>query len=103
MWALGCVLYTLLCGFPPFYDESIKILTEKVAKGQYTFLSPWWDTISDEAKDLVEHLLDIDPEKRYTIMEFLEHPWMQNEVSALLNEKKDSLLMKINIIENVTN
>ncbi|CAG8753991.1 10481_t:CDS:2, partial [Racocetra persica] len=47
MWALGCVLYTLLCGFPPFYDESIRDLTEKVAKGQYTFLSPWWDNISD--------------------------------------------------------
>lgn len=38
MWALGCVLYTLLCGFPPFYDESIQTLTEKVARGQYTFL-----------------------------------------------------------------
>ena len=46
MWALGCVLYTLLCGFPPFYDESINVLTEKVARGHYTFLSPWWDTIS---------------------------------------------------------
>jgi serine/threonine protein kinase len=80
MWALGCVLYTLLCGFPPFYDESIKILTEKVAKGQYTFLSPWWDTISDEAKDLVENLLHVDPEKRFTILEFLDHPWMQDEV-----------------------
>ncbi|KAK4936717.1 MAPK-activated protein kinase Srk1, partial [Elasticomyces elasticus] len=33
MWALGCVLYTLLCGFPPFYDESIQVLTEKVARG----------------------------------------------------------------------
>lgn len=46
MWALGCVLYTLLCGFPPFYDESIEILTEKVARGYYTFLSPWWDDVS---------------------------------------------------------
>jgi serine/threonine protein kinase len=46
MWALGCVLYTLVCGFPPFYDESIEVLSEKVAKGQYTFLSPWWDDIS---------------------------------------------------------
>lgn len=46
MWALGCVLYTLLCGFPPFYDESINVLTEKVARGHYTFLSPWWDSIS---------------------------------------------------------
>ncbi|KAH8984068.1 kinase-like domain-containing protein, partial [Lactarius hatsudake] len=46
MWALGCVLYTLLCGFPPFYDESINVLTEKVARGYYTFLSPWWDDTS---------------------------------------------------------
>jgi serine/threonine protein kinase len=77
MWALGCVLYTLLCGFPPFYDESIQVLTEKVARGQYTFLSPWWDDISKSAQDLVSHLLTVDPDKRYTIKEFLEHPWIK--------------------------
>ncbi|KAL1958388.1 hypothetical protein VTO42DRAFT_4489 [Malbranchea cinnamomea] len=77
MWALGCVLYTLLCGFPPFYDESIQVLTEKVARGQYTFLSPWWDDISKSAQDLVSHLLTVDPEKRYTIKQFLNHPWIR--------------------------
>lgn len=77
MWALGCVLYTLLCGFPPFYDESIQVLTEKVARGQYTFLSPWWDDISKPAQDLVSHLLTVDPEKRYTIQQFLNHPWIK--------------------------
>jgi len=75
MWALGCVLYTLLCGFPPFYDESINVLTEKVARGYYTFLSPWWDDVSASAKDLITHLLCIDPAQRYTIDEFLAHPW----------------------------
>ena len=78
MWALGCVLYTLLCGFPPFYDESIQVLTEKVARGQYTFLSPWWDDISKSAQDLVSHLLTVDPERRYTIQQFLNHPWIRN-------------------------
>lgn len=77
MWAMGCVLYTLLCGFPPFYDESIQMLTEKVAKGQYTFLSPWWDDISKPAQDLVSHLLTVDPNKRYSIQEFLDHPWIK--------------------------
>ncbi|THH20132.1 hypothetical protein EW146_g1140 [Bondarzewia mesenterica] len=75
MWATGCVLYTLLCGFPPFYDESINVLTEKVARGYYSFLSPWWDDISVSAKDLITHLLCIDPAQRYTIDEFLAHPW----------------------------
>lgn len=77
MWALGCVLYTLLCGFPPFYDESIQVLTEKVARGQYTFLSPWWDDISKSAQDLVSHLLTVDPDKRYDIKQFLNHPWIR--------------------------
>ncbi|TVY19004.1 Serine/threonine-protein kinase srk1 [Lachnellula arida] len=77
MWAMGCVLYTLLCGFPPFYDESISVLTEKVARGQYTFLSPWWDDISKPAQDLVSHLLTVDPVKRYDIKQFLAHPWIR--------------------------
>ncbi|KAI9594304.1 kinase-like domain-containing protein [Syncephalis fuscata] len=86
MWALGCVLYTMLCGFPPFYDENVQMLTEKVARGQYSFLSPWWDDISAEAKDLITHLLKVDPRERYTISEFLAHPWIQagnNDAEAL--------------------
>ncbi|TGJ84523.1 hypothetical protein E0Z10_g4245 [Xylaria hypoxylon] len=88
MWALGCVLYTLLCGFPPFYDESIEILTEKVAKGQFTFLSPWWDDISKSAQDLIGHLLTVDPDKRYTIKEFLSHPWIQGSGATPRDDRK---------------
>jgi hypothetical protein len=83
MWALGCVLYTLLCGFPPFYDESIAVLTEKVARGYYTFLSPWWDDISGSAKDLITHLLCVDPNQRFTIDEFLAHPWCNEQPPPL--------------------
>ncbi|GJN70257.1 serine/threonine-protein kinase srk1 [Purpureocillium lilacinum] len=94
MWALGCVLYTLLCGFPPFYDESIEVLTEKVAKGQYTFLSPWWDDISKSAKDLITHLLCVDPDKRYTIREFLAHPWIRASGPTPREEKKKSDVLR---------
>jgi hypothetical protein len=92
MWAMGCVLYTLLCGFPPFYDESIEVLTEKVAKGQYTFLSPWWDDISSSARDLISHLLTVDPDKRYTITEFLAHPWIRGNGPTPREEKKPEML-----------
>ncbi|KAJ9090318.1 MAPK-activated protein kinase Srk1 [Entomophthora muscae] len=77
MWALGCVLYTLLCGFPPFYDEDIHVLTEKVAQGYFEFLSPWWDGISDSAKNLVSRMLAVNPAQRYTAETFFTHPWTQ--------------------------
>lgn len=70
-------LTTPLCS--PFYDESIAVLTEKVARGYYTFLSPWWDDISASAKDLISHLLCVDPAQRYTIDEFLAHPWCNEQ------------------------
>ncbi|THH00416.1 hypothetical protein EW026_g2130 [Hermanssonia centrifuga] len=55
--------------------DIINVLTEKVARGYYTFLSPWWDGITASAKDLISHLLCVDPAQRYTIDEFLNHPW----------------------------
>lgn len=75
LWGIGCVLYTVLCGFPPFYDEKIDVLTEKISKGEYTFLRPWWDEISEGAKNCISKLLEIDPMKRYTIDQLLEDPW----------------------------
>lgn len=85
MWALGCVLYTFLCGFPPFYDENVHELSRKVVQGEYAFISPWWDGISKSAQDLISNLLTVDPKKRYTIDQFLNHPWIRGL------DKKDQL------------
>ncbi|OWB68321.1 hypothetical protein B5S30_g3699 [[Candida] boidinii] len=82
VWAIGCVLYTLLCGFPPFYDTDPKILAKKVSRGDYCFLSPWWDEISQQAKDLVSNLLTLDPSKRYNIDQLLMDPWMTKGYST---------------------
>ncbi len=76
MWGVGCVLYTMLCGFPPFFDEKIDVLTEKISRGEYTFLRPWWDEISDGAKNCVRKLLEVDPAKRYTADQLLEDSWL---------------------------
>ncbi|KAJ5223624.1 Calcium/calmodulin-dependent protein kinase [Penicillium chermesinum] len=76
MWGIGCLLFTMLSGFPPFYDEDLKVMTRKVMKGEYSFSSPNWESVSPEAKDLVSKLLTINPEDRLNIKEFLAHPWV---------------------------
>ncbi|KAJ5648184.1 kinase-like domain-containing protein [Penicillium lividum] len=80
MWALGCLLFTMLAGFPPFYDEDLDIMRRKIMQGEYTFSSPKWDDISDSAKDLVSRLLTVSAEERLSIKDCLAHPWMRGDL-----------------------
>lgn len=82
VWSIGCVLYTLLCGFNPFRSSDHSRLVAIVGKGKFTFPSPWWDTVSSEAKDLVSHLLEVDPAKRYTLHDMKKHRWMVGETEV---------------------
>ncbi|CAK7895393.1 hypothetical protein CAAN1_10S00804 [[Candida] anglica] len=86
IWSLGCFLYTILCGFPPFYDDNPDQLTMKILKGEYVFLNPWWDEVSAEAKHLISKMLVIDPEQRITAEEIWRHPWIAN---GKLEEEKE--------------
>ena len=63
-WSIGVVLYILLCGYPPFYDDDNFILFEKIKKGQFEFPAPNWDHISVEAINIIKSLLVVDPTKR---------------------------------------
>ncbi|KAJ5113065.1 hypothetical protein N7456_001599 [Penicillium angulare] len=76
MWALGCTLYTLLVGYPPFYDPDLRTLVKNVSRGKFEFASPWWDTVSSEAMDLIRGLLAVEPKGRLTIEQFFAHPWI---------------------------
>ncbi|KAG7744858.1 hypothetical protein KL912_005190 [Ogataea haglerorum] len=78
MWAIGCVLYTLVVGFPPFYSatQDSKDISTKVSRGDYKFLSPWFDEVSDDCKRLIANLLIVDPDARYSIDQLLRDPWM---------------------------
>ncbi|MGH0145263.1 UNVERIFIED_CONTAM: hypothetical protein FKN15_004952, partial [Acipenser sinensis] len=80
MWATGVILYILLCGFPPFrsLERDQEELFEIIQLGEYEFLSPYWDNISDGAKDLISKLLVVDEHKRYTAQQVLQHPWVRS-------------------------
>jgi len=77
-WSVGVITYLLLCGFPPFYGESLPEVFEQIMKADYDFPEPYWNDISAEAKDLIAKLLVVDPKDRYTPTQALQHPWIQN-------------------------
>lgn len=92
MWSLGVLLYVLLCGFPPFYDENDAALFQQIQSGQFEFISPYWDDISKEAKDLITRLLCVDVKKRLTAEQALKHPWFS---ISLPTHKLDSAHKKL--------
>lgn len=84
MWSAGVILYIILCGFPPFYDENDDLgrLYKKIKRADYDMPSPYWDKISPDAKDLVKSLLVADPKRRLTAEKVLQHRWISSGDSA---------------------
>jgi len=80
MWSLGVILYILLCGFPPFGASNVKELYRKIRRVDFSFPKPYWSDISEDAKDLVRHLLNGDPMKRYKPKDVLKHKWIMKQV-----------------------
>uniref|UniRef100_A0A8C7ZYV6 Calcium/calmodulin-dependent protein kinase type IV n=1 Tax=Oryzias sinensis TaxID=183150 RepID=A0A8C7ZYV6_9TELE len=77
MWSVGVILYILLCGFEPFFDpRGDQYMYSRILNCDYEFVSPWWDEVSLNAKDLVGKLIVLDPHKRLSVREALQHPWV---------------------------
>ncbi|KAI8620314.1 kinase-like domain-containing protein [Chytriomyces sp. MP71] len=76
LWSLGVITYILLCGYPPFYDQNNVELFKQIMTGKYEFDRPWWDNISENAKDFIRRLLVLDPQLRFTARQALNHPFI---------------------------
>uniref|UniRef100_A0A8C0Y1J5 calcium/calmodulin-dependent protein kinase n=1 Tax=Cyprinus carpio carpio TaxID=630221 RepID=A0A8C0Y1J5_CYPCA len=90
MWACGVILYILLVGYPPFWDEDQHRLYQQIKAGAYDFPSPEWDTVTPEAKDLINKMLTINPSKRITAAEALKHPWIcqRSTVASMMHRQE---------------
>jgi serine/threonine-protein kinase CHEK2 len=78
-WSLGVILYICLVGYPPFSDEGSVKLEDQIKNGVYEFPDEFWSDVSENAKDLIRKLLCVDPEKRISLDEALEHDWIKKD------------------------
>jgi len=82
LWSLGVILYIMLVGYPPFNDTKPKSVFEQIKAADFDFPNEYWGNISEAAKDLIRKLLTLDPQKRITVEEALNSPWMKVEPGA---------------------
>ncbi|XP_031358378.1 calcium/calmodulin-dependent protein kinase type II alpha chain isoform X3 [Photinus pyralis] len=92
IWACGVILYILLVGYPPFWDEDQHRLYAQIKAGAYDYPSPEWDTVTPEAKNLINQMLTVNPSKRITAAEALKHPWIcQRERVASVVHRQETV------------
>eukprot|EP00924_Labyrinthula_sp_SR-Ha-C_P003803 snap_masked-scaffold_3-processed-gene-5.19-mRNA-1 protein AED:0.17 eAED:0.21 QI:0/-1/0/1/-1/1/1/0/664 len=98
IWALGCVLYILICGSHPFDEygdlEEVKILA-RIVRGDYDRSNEQYLAMSPQGKDLLTHMLDPDPATRYNAKQVLAHPWMSDAEQLLTAESSAPRMAKL--------
>ena len=87
-WALGVIVFVLLCGCLPFDDDSQTVPSDDLVRAKFVLRFPRWaKNLSPSAKDLLSKLLDVNPSTRYSAEMAMEHPWVRGDTAP-----KESLL-----------
>ncbi|ROW14737.1 hypothetical protein VPNG_03805 [Cytospora leucostoma] len=79
MWSMGVITYTLLCGYSPFRSENLQDLIDECSNAQVVFHERYWKDVSDDAKDFILHLLQPNPDDRWSSTRALKHPWLTGD------------------------
>jgi len=80
VWAIGVIVYILLCGYPPFQGEDQDQLFENIKHGRFGFDPQDWNCVSHQAKSFICDILTVDVKRRPTARALLDHPWMTADV-----------------------
>jgi len=83
VWSMGVICFILLGGYPPFQGDNMGKLLTRIKKADYAFDPKYWGGISADAKDLIAAMLTLDPSKRITIKNAMEHKWIRTSDEAL--------------------
>uniref|UniRef100_L7M8X1 phosphorylase kinase n=1 Tax=Rhipicephalus pulchellus TaxID=72859 RepID=L7M8X1_RHIPC len=94
IWACGVIMYTLLVGFPPFWHRKQMVMLRNIMEGKYEFCSPEWDDITEAPKDLISKLLVVDPKKRLTAAQSLDHCFFKAVKRASVFVTEDVAIQK---------
>lgn len=81
LWACGVIMYTLLCGSPPFWHRKQMLMLRAIMDGKYSFASPLWNDVSETSKDLISKLLVVEPRERLSARQALAHPFFERDVA----------------------
>ena len=82
IWSVGVIFYIMLCGYPPFVGSDDDEIMENVKIGVFTMHGKEWSVISQEAKDLVSHMIELDINKRFSAQQVLNHSFFANNSSS---------------------
>ena len=99
IWACGVILYIMLCGYPPFDGETENEILKAISKKKFSFPEEEWKSVSDDAKDLIKHMI-CDPDKRYNAEMILNHPWIEKNAP---NSKGNLAKFNAHSLENFGN